>query len=419
MNILKKLLFSFEGKIGRADYIYWCAYSLLLFLVCLDGISSSHDWDLFGGGTDVSGMIQYICSLLGFFLALWIFAAVVSKRFWTIGWHKSLTPLALVFPFLLLWGLKYDTEKYVYNGNVSLLDQIFFYILIGIVAASVIGIYQIHLMVKVILIIVLIMVAVALWMFGHDLAQDHSPEKIKYTGLDVWLDLFFVLIIVFSIRSFVLSPFQIIGPSMETTFHGGTIMGSNNYGDGEFILVDKMTFKFTTPKRGDVVVFSPRVWPEKRYLIKRILGTPGDTVRVQNGFVLIAPRENPTSFIKLNESSYLGKNFGHTCLDYSCAGYENESRDFLVPEGRYFLMWDNRQQSLDARKCFNSDGCTETFAPAQFVPISAISGRVALSLGHFDFFKQIFPYPIIGTLKQVVPFRWSNIQNVHTYSELK
>lgn len=147
----------------------------------------------------------------------------------------------------------------MYNGNVSLLDQIFFYILIGIVAASVIGIYQIHLMVKVILIIVLIMVAVALWMFGHDLSQDHSPEKIKYTGFDVWLDLFFVLIIVFFIRSFVLSPFQIIGPSMETTFHGGTIMGSNNYGDGEFILVDKMTFKFTTPKRGDVVVFSPRV----------------------------------------------------------------------------------------------------------------------------------------------------------------
>jgi hypothetical protein len=82
-------------------------------------------------------------------------------------------------------------------------------------------------------------------------------------------------------------------------------------------------------------------------------------------------------------------------------------------------MGDNRQQSLDARKCFNSEWCTQTFAPAQFVPISAISGRVALSLGHFDLFKQIFPYPIIGTLKQVVPFRWLNIHNVHTYPELK
>jgi len=419
MNILKKLLFSFEGKIGRADYIYWLAYSLLLLLVCFDSLSSGHDWSLFGWGTDTSWMIQYICSIFGAVLALWIFAAVVSKRFLTLGFSRYLILLAFLFPPLLLWGLKRGSHVHIYNGNVSLVDQVFFYVLIGIVVASVVGIYQIHLIIKIALVIVLVMISIALWMFGRDVSQHHVPEKIKYIGLDVWLDLFFVLIIVFFIRSFVLSPFQIIGPSMETTFHGGTIIGSNNYGDGEFILVDKMTFKFTTPKRGDVVVFSPRVWPEKRYLIKRILGTPGDTVKVENGFVFVAPRENPTAFIKLDESAYLGKNFGHTCLDYSCAGFENESRDFVVPEGRYFLLGDNRQQSLDARKCFNSEWCTQTFAPAQFVPISAISGRVALSLGHFDLFKQIFPYPIMGTLKQVVPFRWLNIHNVHTYPELK
>lgn len=204
-------------------------------------------------------MIQYICSIFGALMALWIFAAVVSKRFLTLGFNRYLTLLALLFPPLLLYGLKKDSESHIYNGNVSLIDQIFFYVLIAIVAASVFGIYQVHLLIKISLIVTFAMISVALWMFGRDVSRYHVPEKIKYTGLDVWLDLFFVLIIVFFIRSFVLSPFQIIGPSMETTFHGGTIMGSNNYGDGEFILVDKMTFKFTTPKRGDVVVFSPRV----------------------------------------------------------------------------------------------------------------------------------------------------------------
>jgi hypothetical protein len=82
-------------------------------------------------------------------------------------------------------------------------------------------------------------------------------------------------------------------------------------------------------------------------------------------------------------------------------------------------MGDNRPQSLDARKCFSNSGCIGDYRMAQFVSIAQIQGRVAYSLGHFDFMKQILPYPVFGTLKQVIPFRGKAIQNTHTYTELK
>lgn len=70
---------------------------------------------------------------------------------------------------------------------------------------------------------------------------------------------------------------------METTFSGGSVYRNayGQYGDGEFILVDKMTYRLTHPERGDVVVFSPRIGPTKKYLIKRVIGMPGDTIKIE------------------------------------------------------------------------------------------------------------------------------------------
>lgn len=62
-----------------------------------------------------------------------------------------------------------------------------------------------------------------IYLFWKDKRDFHGKNRLKYTGIDAWIDLGFVLVIVFFVRSFVLSPFQIIGPSMESTFHGGAI----------------------------------------------------------------------------------------------------------------------------------------------------------------------------------------------------
>ena len=73
---------------------------------------------------------------------------------------------------------------------------------------------------------------------------------------------------------------------MDESFFGGEVIGST-YIDGEFILVDKFSFvdfavwTMQDPVRGDVVVFTPRVNPSKKYLIKRVIGMPGDVLRIE------------------------------------------------------------------------------------------------------------------------------------------
>lgn len=144
-------------------------------------------------------------------------------------------------------------------------------------------------------------------MFSQDRDPKHTYPRQKYIGLDSFLDILFVLAIVFFIRLYLVSPFQIIGPSMENTFHGGNVIRNANgqYGDGEFILVDKMSYRLTHPKRGDVVVFSPRIGPNKKYLIKRVVGLPGDRIKIADGFVYIATDRAVDDFIKIDESAYL------------------------------------------------------------------------------------------------------------------
>jgi len=70
MNILKKLLFSFDGKIGRADFIYGIVYGYLLALVSLDALMQPLQWELIGSGIDIGFVAQYIASIFGIIYAI-------------------------------------------------------------------------------------------------------------------------------------------------------------------------------------------------------------------------------------------------------------------------------------------------------------------------------------------------------------
>ncbi len=140
-----------------------------------------------------------------------------------------------------------------------------------------------------------------------------------------WLQVIVIaLIIALPIRWYVAEPFIVNGASMDPTF-----------ATGQFLVVDRLTYRFETPKRGDVIIFEYPNDPST-YYIKRIIGLPGETVNINNGKITIINKENPTGFV-LNEP-YLS-------VDH--LSYDTSSRTLSTTT--YFVMGDNRAQSSDSR----------------------------------------------------------------------
>jgi signal peptidase I len=121
---------------------------------------------------------------------------------------------------------------------------------------------------------------------------------------------------------FVAQSFLVEGSSMEPSFH-----------HGQRLLVEKVSYRFVEPSRGQVVVFR---YPgdERRKFIKRIIGLPGDEIAIQNGFLYV-------NGSRLDEDYINGPTYG----TYSAPGYG----PVLVPDGHFFVLGDNRRNSDDSR----------------------------------------------------------------------
>jgi signal peptidase I len=124
---------------------------------------------------------------------------------------------------------------------------------------------------------------------------------------------------------FLFQPHQVKGNSMLTGFI-----------DGEFILTNKINYRFSNPKRGDVIVFkAPQ--NQKYDYIKRIIALPGEEIGLKNGKILINNN-------LLNESSYLEEN-AYTQGNH----FLPEKGEVIVPPKHYFVIGDNRAHSSDSR----------------------------------------------------------------------
>ena len=121
---------------------------------------------------------------------------------------------------------------------------------------------------------------------------------------------------------FTIQTYIVNGPSMES-----------NYRNNEWIIVEKLAYKFTKVQRGDIIVFQPPISSTKPF-IKRIIGLPGETVEIQNGIVDIHKADG--GIITLQEP-YIKEPFSSSCTST------------VIPYGEYFVMGDNRNNSTDSR----------------------------------------------------------------------
>ena len=174
--------------------------------------------------------------------------------------------------------------------------------------------------------------------------------------LDVILNIVIIVTIVVVIRTFLVSPFQVEGSSMVGTLE-----------HREYIIINKLAYYIGSPNRGDVVVFRPPNDMKKHY-VKRIIGIPGDTVILRDGYVYV--QEKGGAEVKLQEDYLNERNKGHTYSHPPTSG-NTEERRYEVPEGSYFLLGDNRQGSLDSRSFSDDNG---NFIP--FVEEGNIKGLV-------------------------------------------
>jgi len=148
---------------------------------------------------------------------------------------------------------------------------------------------------------------------------------------------FISLAIVIPIRIYIAQPFIVSGDSMNNTFV-----------NGQYLIVDEISYKFKNPQRGDVVIFkipeeavimSKNVLGSKIYFIKRIIGLPGETVEVNGNDVTIFNKENPDGLKLVENYAFIDK----------LIPQKNTKVTVKLKDDEYFVMGDNRNNSSDSR----------------------------------------------------------------------
>jgi signal peptidase I len=202
-----------------------------------------------------------------------------------------------------------------------------------------------------------------------------------FTGeaLDFLKDIIIILVIVLVMRTFLVMPFKINGQSMYESYY-----------DKQFIIVDRLSYRDTPliwklqeVERGDVVVFAPGVSKDRKYFIKRVIGLPGETIKIQEWKVYLQ-KIGADDFIEIDESVYLSdENENNTIVRWNTG-----ESIYEIPENRYFVMGDNRNHSTDSRTCFQSCSVRSNYiAPWEII------GKVLIDLGYFNFRTLSFTQP--------------------------
>lgn len=125
------------------------------------------------------------------------------------------------------------------------------------------------------------------------------------------------------VRYFLFKPFYVKGQSMEP-----------NYLEKDYLIIDELSYRFREPQRGEVVVFKAPI-TNKDFYLKRILGLPGERIKIEDKKVIIYNDDHPQGIVV--EELYLDENTSGSIIQT------------LGPD-QYFVMGDNRDSSYDSRR---------------------------------------------------------------------
>lgn len=153
-------------------------------------------------------------------------------------------------------------------------------------------------------------------------------EELPEEGWDRWADVksflreivetIVLTLIIYGLVSLGFRNFRVIQTSMEPNFR-----------DGQYLVVNKLAYRLHPPERGDVIIFHPPTNPEKEY-IKRVIGLPGETVEIREGYVYVDGRRLEEPYIvQVNRRGSWGPS--------------------IVGQDEYFVLGDNRSNSSDSR----------------------------------------------------------------------
>jgi signal peptidase I len=135
----------------------------------------------------------------------------------------------------------------------------------------------------------------------------------------------FVLLTAFLIRYFLIQPFVVEGQSMEPNFH-------NN----EYLIIDKLSYKFHEPNRGDIIIFQAPNAPQYDY-IKRVIGRPGETIKIANNKIYINNQPIDETYLQPNERTLINQD-------------PKMTMERTLGPNEFFVLGDNRQHSSDSRE---------------------------------------------------------------------